>query len=217
MDEKMARTRKRALVQKLISIPRALTFGTLLGVVGVAVLVYYTNMVAVYSALIGFVVYVADYSLLKYKTSFATVVGSIAGAMPPVVGYSAVTGTLDLAALLLFLVVMFWQMPHFYAIAMFRLDDYKAAHIPVLPLTRGVYVTKVYSLLNVLAFTVSAALLSFFGYTSYSYLSVMLVLGVTWLWLCIDGFSCTNDRFWARRMFFFSLFIIMAFAVMIAV
>lgn len=216
MDEKMARTRKRAFVQKLVTVPNALSFGIVLGLIGLAVLAYYTNPLATYSALFGFFVYVALYSPLKYKTSFATVVGSISGAIPPVVGYTAVSGSIDLACLILFSIVVFWQMPHFYAIAMFRFDDYKAAGIPVLPVSKGMYVTKVYSLLNVIAFTIAASLLSFCGYTSYSYLSVILVLGVSWLWLSIEGFSCSNDRLWARRMFFLSLFIIMALAFMIA-
>ncbi len=216
MDEKVKRTRTRALAQGIISVQNALCFGMALGLLGLGVLSLYTNLLTVGIAACGFFVYVVLYSFSKYKTSFATLIGSISGAIPPVVGYVAVSNALDLGAVLLFFIVVFWQMPHFYAIALCRLDESANASIPVLPVSKGMFTAKVHMLLYVVAFVISCALLTFFGYTGYTYLAVAMTLGLAWLYLSAKGFSCDNDALWARKMFLASLFIIMALAVMIS-
>ncbi|MCE5294427.1 MAG: heme o synthase [Chlamydiales bacterium] len=215
MDEKMARTKNRALVKGVISIENALLFGMILGLVGLSVLFIFTNVLTVAMAACGFFTYVVLYGYSKYKTSFGTVIGSISGAIPPVVGYTAVSNCIDLGALILFSIVVAWQMPHFYAIAMFRLDDYSKASIPVLPVSSGMLTAKVHSLLWVLAFGAASMLLTFTGYTGYTYLAVTTVLSRAWLTLSLKGFTTTNDQVWARKMFMLSLFIIMAQAITI--
>lgn len=217
MDEKMARTRDRALVQGLIPLQNALGFGLAVGLVGIGILALFTNLLTVILAACGFFTYVVLYGISKYKTSLGTLIGSVSGAIPPVVGYTAVTNVLDLGALLLFLLVVFWQMPHFYAIAIYRLEDYTAAGIPVLPVLKGNYTAKVHSLLYVIAFAITSLLLTFCGYTGYSYLAVSTLISAAWLWLSIKGFSCDNDRLWARKMFLLSLVAIMALSIMISV
>ncbi len=142
MDEKMVRTRNRALVKGVIPVPYALCFAMVLSFFGIGLLALTTNLLTVSIAACGFFIYVVLYGISKYRTSLGTLIGSIAGAVPPVVGYTAVTGCVDLAALLLFLIVVFWQMPHFFAIAMYRLEDYTAASIPVLPVSKGIYTAK---------------------------------------------------------------------------
>ena len=126
-----------------------------------------------------FCIYAAIYTIWKHKTLYGTAIGSIAGAIPPVIGYSAVTNQLDLAALLLFLIVVFWQMPHFFAIAMYRFDDYAAASIPVFPVVRGMHAAKIRILSYIVAFTLSSSMLTLSGYVGYAYLTVtsLLVLG----------------------------------------
>lgn len=216
MDEKMARTRNRALVQGLIPLQNALCFGMALGFLGIGILALFTNLLTVVMAACGFFVYVVLYGLSKYTTSLGTIIGSVAGAIPPVVGYTAVSNCIDLGAVLLFFIVVFWQMPHFYAIAMYRLEDYAAASIPVLPISKGSYTAKVHTLMYVVAFSVSCVLLTLCGYVGYSCLTVSTLLSASWLWLSIKGFSCDNDRLWARKMFLLSLFIIMALAIAIS-
>jgi len=216
-DEKMARTKNRALVQKLISVRSAIVFALLMGVAGLVVLAIYTNLLAVLIASLGFFVYVALYSFWKYHTSYATLVGSISGAVPPLVGYCAVSHSLDMGGILLFLILVLWQMPHFFSIAMYRFDDYVAASIPVLPIARGIYATKVQMLLYIIAFTVATLMLTVFGYMGYAYSIVASLLGLSWGLLCIKGFKSTNDKLWARQMFILSLVIVTTLCVMIPI
>lgn len=216
IDSKMARTQNRALVAGLIPVHFALVYGAILGLLGAALLGYCTNLLTLYIAVLGFVVYVAIYGFWKRRSEFGTIVGSIAGAVPPVVGYTAVTNKFDLAALLLFLILVFWQMPHFYAIAIRRSDDYKAAGLPVLPLKKGVLATKWHMLGYILCFIITCALLSIHGYTGYTYLLIILLLGLRWLRLALAGFQTKDDILWARQLFKFSLIILLAFSVLIS-
>ncbi|HSX10302.1 MAG TPA: heme o synthase [Chlamydiales bacterium] len=216
-DGMMARTKNRALVQGHISLRSALLFAISLGLIGILILSLYTNLLAAFVAAIGFIVYVALYSFWKYHTYYATLVGSISGAIPPVVGYCAASHCFDLGAAILFIILVLWQMPHFFSIAVYRQDEYAAASIPTLPAVRGVYATKVQMLLYIIAFTGSTALLIAFGYAGYAYFVVATALGCSWLWLCIKGFKSTNDRLWARKMFRLSLLIITILSFMICV
>lgn len=209
-DAKMDRTKNRPLVTGRISIDKALIFGTILGLIGAEILATFTNALTLAVALGGFFVYLVLYAFLKYRSFYGTIVGSIAGAVPPIVGYCAVSDTLDLGALLLFLILVFWQMPHFFAIAIYRYDDYQAANIPVLPVQKGMHVTKVHMFCYIIAFTLTAALLSFTGYTGKAYLIVTFLLGLAWLGLCVKGFKSVNNARWAHKMFSFSLVVIMA-------
>lgn len=215
LDKKMIRTRNRALAKGTISIDSAIQFAMLLGIAGVAILFTFANLMATVAALIGFCVYVLFYSFSKYLTPACTVIGSIAGAIPPVVGYCAVTNRFDLCAVLIFLTIVFWQMPHFYAIAMFRLRDYSNASIPVLPVKKGMLTTKIHMVLYIVAFTFVSSLLSYFKYTGIAYLVITLVVGVAWLAYSIKGFKCKSDAFWARRMFLFSLIVVLSLCAVI--
>lgn len=216
LDKKMSRTKQRALVQGLITGKSAIRFALLLGLIGFVILGLYTNRLTVLLSALGFFIYVALYSFWKSKTSYATLVGSISGALPPVIGYCAVTNRFDVGALLLFLILVLWQMPHFFAIAMYRFNDYSAASIPVLPVQRGNQVAKVHMFLYILAFTLSAIGLVVFGYTGKSYLIVATLSGFTWGWLCLKGFQAESDEKWARQMFVLSLVIIMALSLMMS-
>jgi heme o synthase len=217
IDRVMARTRNRALVKGAVSGRGALVFGTVLGLAGGLVLLRYVNVLAAAWALLGFVVYVALYGISKRRSVWGTVVGSISGAVPPVVGYVAVTNRFDVTALWLFVILALWQMPHFYAIAIFRLDDYKAAKLPVLPVAEGVRVAQAQILGYVAAFTVAAPLLAVWGGASYTYGVVMVVLGVAWFVLGLRGFRARDTKRWARGMFGFSLVVITAWSVLLMV
>jgi len=100
---------------------------------------------------------------------------------------------------------------------MYRHKEYASASIPVLPLEKGPFVTKVRMLIYLSCFIIAATLLTFFGYTGYSYLISVLLLGVGWLWMCVQGFTCANDIIWARKMFLVSLVVILGLCAMIAV
>jgi heme o synthase len=208
LDAKMTRTKDRALASGVISERGALIFALLLGILGTLFLLRFTNLLAAGAALFGFFVYVILYSFVKYHSVHGTLIGSFAGASPPVVGYCAVSGHFDVGALILFAMVALWQMPHFFAIAIYRLEDYSAGEIPVLPLKKGMFATKMHMLLYIIAFSGVSSLLVVFGYVGSLYLIVAALLGAGWLFLCIKGIRRGEDKLWARKMFFFSLLVI---------
>lgn len=210
LDQRMERTKGRALAKGLISGRNAIAFAFLLGGIGALVLTLFTNPLTVLVASIGFFVYVVLYSLWKGRTIYGTAIGSIAGAIPPVVGYCAVRNQLDIGALVLFAMLVLWQMPHFFSIAMFHFDDYLKADIPVLPIKKGIMRTKVHMTLYILGFILAALSLTFFDYTGYAYLIVTVSLGLMWLGLCLQGFLSSNDQIWGQHMFRLSLLTIMA-------
>lgn len=213
IDAKMERTKKRALASKQISVMNALIFGTILGLSGFGLLYFFTNLLTTFVAFIGFFFYVIVYTFSKRVTPHATLIGSIPGATPPVVGYTAVTNTFDLAALLLFLILVVWQMPHFYAIAIFRQKDYEKANIPALPIVKGIKRTKIETLLYIAAFLILAPLLTIFEYTGYLYLVVMLAISFLWLYRAVKGFQTTDNVLWAKKLFGFSLLVLLVFCI----
>lgn len=217
IDRKMERTKKRGLATGVVSGPHALVFGSLLGIAGTAILARYANLLALSIALAGFFIYVVLYGFWKRRSSLGTIIGAISGAIPPVVGYTAVSNQLDVVALLLFLILMLWQMPHFFAIAIYRFKDYKAAGIPILPIKKGVDITRLNMVLYVGAFLIAAPLLTLFGYTGFIYGVVAGLLGGGWLWLGLEGFRQGDDVAWARKMFRFSLVVITTLCIVISV
>lgn len=217
VDRKMERTKNRPLAQGLISGKNALLFATVLGILGLLILFLFSNTLATLVAGVGFFVYVVLYSFWKCHTIYGTAIGSIAGAVPPVVGYCAVSNQLDLGAFLLFLMLVFWQMPHFFAIALLHFNEYSKAGIPVLPVKKGVLKTKVHMLLYILGFILTVMMFTYFNYTGYLYLFVATSAGLLWLWLSLKGFSRTDNQIWGRQMFRLSLLIIVAVCFVISI
>jgi protoheme IX farnesyltransferase len=217
IDRKMQRTRDRALAVGAISARRAISYGALLGLVGFFLLGAYVNILTAAIALFGFIFYVAIYGLAKRTSHWGTIVGSVSGAVPIIVGYTAVTGRLDMTALMLFLILAFWQMPHFYAIAIYRLEDYVAAGIPVLPARKGMKVTKIYIVSFIIAFIIATVTLAASGNAGYVYLAIVLALGLSWLARAIAGFKAYDDSKWARKLFFFSLIVLVGFSLALSV
>lgn len=214
IDHKMQRTRNRALVKKTIKPSVALVFALVLGILGFGILWFEVNAYAFLFAVIGFVVYVGFYSLWTKRTTIhQTVVGSISGASPPVIGYVAVAEQFDVAALLIFIGYALWQMPHSWAIAIYRFDDYKNAGVPILPVARSILRTKVESLIYVILFTLTMNALFVFGYTHWFYLVILNALCIYWLYLSIIGFKAENDQIWAKKFFLFSVTLITVLSV----
>lgn len=217
IDEKMERTKRRALVTKSIPVSHAMIFGTILGLSGFGLLYNFTNLLTTFIAGIGFFFYVVVYGIAKRKSVHGTIVGSISGAVPPVVGYVAVSNNLDLAALFLFLLLVVWQMPHFYAIALFRMKDYRDAGIPVLPIVKGIQQTKIQIIHYIITLIIITPLLTFFGYTGYPYAIVAVTLCVIWIGIGIQGFKTQDTVMWAKKMFRFSLIVLLVLCGMISV
>jgi heme o synthase len=217
IDHVMARTKKRALVKGDIEPRNAITYAIILGVLGFALLIAYSNILVVYIGITAFVDYVILYGISKRHTTYSTLVGSISGSAPIVAGYVAARGHFDLGAALLFLIMTCWQMPHFYAIGMFRADDYAAAHLPILPVKKGMHRAKISIVSYIVAFNIAILLLTLYGYAGWVYAIIMLSLGLVWLYRGIRGFKAPDDKKWARKMFFFSLIVIMALSATLSV
>lgn len=216
-DAKMKRTQGRALVQGVLPLADVLRFALGLGVIGFWILAQHTNLLTAALAFFGFFNYVVLYGWSKYRTVYGTLIGSISGAIPPVVGYAAVKGQLDLASGLLFAILVLWQMPHFYAIAIYRLEEYRAASIPVLPAVVGIAKTKVHMIVYLMAFVSVSLLPTWLGYAGRTYGVGMGLLGLLWLGLCVRSLWSQAEGKSARELFLFSLVVITAFSALISI
>ena len=216
IDSRMAMTKKRALVSGYIGGKSALIYASALGIIGFLVLAILVNALVALIAAAAFVFYVIFYGVAKRHSVHGALVGSVPGAAPPVIGYCAVTDHLDGGALILFLILVFWQMPHFYAIAMYRFKDYKAAKLPVMTVRAGVRATKLQIQAYILAFIVAAAALTVFDYTGRIYLLIVLAAGLYWFWLGLKDFAAADNEAWGRKMFLFSLVVNLTFALTIS-
>ncbi len=219
IDKKMERTKNRVLVKGLIPLKNTLIYASLLGIAGFTLLYLAANPLAMWLSVMGFVVYVGVYSLyMKRHSVYGTLIGSLSGAAPPVIGYCAVSNQFDAGALILLLIFSLWQMPHSYAIAIFRFKDYQAANIPVLPVVKGISVAKHHITLYILAFMIATLMLSLGGYAGYKYLVVAAAVSVWWLGMALSGYKSPNDdRVWARKLFVFSIVAITSLSVMMSV
>lgn len=220
MDSRMERTRKRALPSGRMSSTIVLCYGAALGLAGLVLLTFKVNVLAALLGLIGLFVYVVVYTAWLKRTSvWNTVVGSISGSMPPVIGYAAVAGTLDMGALILFVILFLWQPPHFWALAIRRKKDYSAAGFQMLPSVKGNYQTKISMVRYVVPLVPASMLLYLYGYVGEIYLYTSALLGLFWAVMCVMGFRAKTeeeeDR-WAKRFFVFSInYLTILFLVMV--
>lgn len=218
IDAKMARTKKRALVHGDIKGMNAVIFSVVLGVVGMGVLLLFTNFLVGIIGLGGFVVYVVLYGMLSKRLSIhGTLVGSVSGAAPILAGYCAASGVLDAGAVIVFMILFLWQMPEFYSIAIYRLKEYRAAGVPVMSVVKGAENTRLQIVIYTVLFVATTALLTVFGYTGVTYLVVMMAVGLQWLWIGFQGFKAPDIDVWARRMFRYSLVVLLTFCALISV
>jgi len=186
VDARMARTCGRPLVTGTLTVAESLTFAAAIGTIGFAVLSLWINALTAWLTLATLIGYAGIYTLyLKRATPQNIVIGGAAGAAPPVLGWAAVTGTVDPHALLLFLIVFVWTPPHFWALAIDRHKEYAQAGIPMLPVTHGLDFTR----LQVLLYTVllvAVSLLPFvFGMSGFVYLAGAIALGAVFLYYAI--------------------------------
>lgn len=218
IDLKMSRTKNRALAQGRISVSSALTLSVVLGAIGFILLYLYTTVHTVLFGAIGILVYVGFYTL-KYKRNsvYGTLVGSLSGACPPVMGYVAVSNGFDVGAAILLLTFCFWQIPHSYAIAICRFDDYKAADIPVLPVKYGVQTARYHMFVYIAAFAVAALLLVERGFVGNLYALVISLMSIYWIYLVKVGSKAQDEKVWGRKLFVFSIVMITVFSVLISV
>lgn len=217
IDAKMKRTQNRALVTGTVKPFNAYLYAAILGILGFTLLELYVNTTTALIGVFGLFFYAAVYTYFKRVTVHGTLIGAISGSVPPVAGYSALTNSIDGTAYILFAMLVCWQMPHFYAIAMYRSKEYAAATIPVLPVKKSMHAAKIEILIYIAGFIVTSSLLTFTGATGYTYLAVMTLLGFYWFILGLKGFQRSDNEAWGKSMFLFSLIVIVITSVMIAI
>ena len=205
IDEQMARTQSRPLPTGKLTERKALIFAAVLGVTAMAILAFLVNLLTAVLTFVSLIGYAVIYTVwLKRATSQNIVIGGAAGAAPPVLGWAAVTNTIDPNALLLFLIIFIWTPPHFWALAIARRDEYAKAGIPMLPVTHGVAYTRLHVLLyTVLLFVVT--LMPFLTHMSgLLYLVIALVLNVIFLYYAL-ALKITARQELPMRVFKFSV------------
>jgi len=217
-DRAMTRTMNRPLPAGRLDPKVALVFGLALGAVSVPVLTLLVNPITGVLGAIALIMYVWMYTPLKQKTWTALLVGAVPGAMPPLMGWTASTGHVELPGVVLFAVLFIWQIPHFIAISVFRQSEYERASIRVLPSVVGVPRAKWHMVLWCAALVPVSLLLTPLGVAGNVYLVVAAILGVVFLASCIAGLRSKGpETGWARRVFGVSLiYLTLLFAVLMA-
>lgn len=217
IDALMSRTAGRPMVTGEVGVATATAYGAALSAAGLLLLTLIAGRLAAAVAAAGLLIYVGPYSLwFKRRSPVGVIVGSFAGATPPVIGYVAATGRLDGAAALLFLMFALWQIPHSDAIAIVRRADYAAAGVPVHPVRHGVAATKLRIVLVIAAFGLASVLLPLAGFAGGAYLGAAVLCGTGWLAVALSGMAADDGR-WARRIFFASLCCLLILCLMMAV
>lgn len=216
IDRLMKRTRKRPSVTGEVGVRAAKIYGILLAVIGFGVLLISTNLLSFYAAAAGFIVYVTAYTLAKRKTHYSTLIGSLSGATPIVGGYLAYSDRFTSAALIIGLMMLIWQMPHFYAIAIYREKDYRQAGVPVLSVVRGKRAALYWMAVFSLAFVGVSMSLYWYAPLSLVYLIVIGLTSIGWLALNCAGLFTKQIDDWARKSFLVSLGMMLIMSVMIS-
>lgn len=204
-DRFMRRTAVRPLPAGRLEPRFALGLGLALGAVSVPALTLLVNPMTGLLGAIALVSYVAVYTPMKQKSPLALLVGAVPGALPPLMGWTAATGTIDAPGLVLFGILFLWQIPHFIAIAIFRKDDYVRAGLKVLPAVRGDAIAWQNAALYAGVLLPVSLMLVPMGVVGLTYFVAALVLGVAYLGVALVGLRKSAGRRWARTLFFTSL------------
>ena len=182
IDIIMKRTHNRPVAQGRVEPRQAAVFAIVIGVLGMAILLFLVNPLSAWLTLASFIGYAFIYTgYLKHATPQNIVIGGLSGAMPPLLGWAAVTGTIEPGALILVLIIFAWTPPHFWALAIHRKEEYAKSGVPMLPVTHGEFVTKVHIIVYTVMLIAASVLPFFTGMSSWLYLASALALGVGFL------------------------------------
>lgn len=205
LDALMTRTRNRPIPSGRVPASNVFVYGVSLAMLSFVILATFVNLLAAVLALAGAVFYVLVYTIwLKRTRASNIVIGGAAGSFPVLVGWAAVTGEVTMPALILGFLVFLWTPPHFWAIALFRKEEYAAARIPMLPVVKGDHVTNQQIFLYAVATVVCSTLIWFYGLVSSIYLLAAMTLGAVFVWMAFQNLrDATPQR--AYRLFRFSI------------
>jgi len=209
LDAVMTRTCLRPIPSGTVTKNQALIFGITTSLISVVALYFFSNLVSAITLATTILFYVVIYTIwLKRKTPQNIVIGGAAGALPPVIGWSIATGNISLEPILLFLIIFFWTPSHFWALSLYKSDDYKKAKIPMLPVTAGIRTTKI----NIFVYSIilfAVALTPFiFSYSGIIYFLLAFIIGCYYVYLCsklLIEKRIELEKMLAKKIFFFSI------------
>ena len=205
IDSIMQRTKKRPLVLGVLSTKNVVIYSLLMASSGFAILYFYINTLTAWLTFSSLVGYAFVYTLyLKRSTPQNIVIGGAAGATPPLLGWTAVTGQIDLIAIILFLIIFTWTPPHFWALALHRKEEYFAAKIPMLPVTHGEHYTRVHITLYTLLLTIVSFLPFIVHFSSYFYLAGAIILNLIFIFYVLK-MQLSKNNFLANKIFNYSI------------
>lgn len=213
IDRSMQRTARRPTARGSFPLWVVVAYSTMLYAIGFGVLYKYINPLTASIGAAGALLYTAVYTPTKHRTYWAALIGTIPGATPPLAGYAAAHNQLDIVAWLLFAVLAVWQLPHFYAISLFRLQQYRAAKVPVLPLVKSTRRTVTEMRAYGVVFVVICSLMGVYG--GMHFIPVVVLVGCGLAWLRSMMAVPQDSAIWARQVFRYSLPILPAVSILL--
>ena len=204
-DKNMERTKKRPLAKGDITLSQALTFTAVLLFVGSSMLLYFSNLLTLLITTFGFIFYSLVYTIyLKWTTPQNIVIGGLSGALPPLIGWTAVTNEISLLPLILVLIIFLWTPPHFWPLAIDRMEEYKKEGVPMMPIAKGVSRTKKEMVIYAVLLLGASLSPFFYGLTGYFYLVSTTALNLYFIYLCISYLNDENNQL-SMKIFNFSV------------
>ena len=221
LDALMSRTCLRPIPTGKIKKDQALWFGSFLSILSMGILYYSSNILSVFLLGLTISFYFFIYTIwLKRRTPQNIVIGGAAGALPPVIGWAIATGSVSIEPLILFLIIFIWTPSHFWALSLYKSNDYKKANIPMLPVVAGVQKTKLNILVYALLLAPTVTSLYFFNFSSFEYLIISSALTAYYIYLCYLLFKEKNNKtsnIIARKIFVYSIFYLFIIFVLILI
>lgn len=204
-DKNMERTKKRPLATGDITLSQALTFTAILLFIGSSLLLYFSNLLTLFITTFGFIFYSLVYTIyLKWSTPQNIVIGGLSGALPPLIGWTAVTNEISLLPLILVLIIFLWTPPHFWPLAIDRMDEYKKEGVPMMPIAKGVSRTKKEMIIYAVLLLGASLAPFFYSLTGYFYLISTTALNFYFIYLCIEYLNDENNQL-SMKIFNFSV------------
>ena len=206
IDAIMKRTQKRPIVTDAVKADEALAFGAITGIIAVIMMAVSVNIISAILLAFTILYYVYIYTIWLKRTSVQNVViGGVSGALPPIIGWTSVTGNISWQAFSLFAIIFIWTPPHSWALALYRADDYKNCNIPMMPVIKGIlYTKKQIMLYSILMFFISLAPY-FLNISTYLYLITAIISGLIFLYYAVNLFTDTEQNQVAKKLFWYSI------------
>lgn len=207
IDALMKRTQKRPIIRGAIEADEALSFGLIMAFFSVFFMALCVNFLSALLLLFTIFYYICIYTMWLKRSSIQNIViGGAAGALPPVIGYASVSGSVSLDSIILFLIIFIWTPPHSWALALFCNDDYKNCKVPMMPAIKGALYTKKQILIYSILLFLTSLMPFFIGMSNVIYLVIAVVLGLVFLYYSISLFYDNADNKQAKRFFAYSIF-----------